>query len=399
MKKIVQLSAVLLLSLADTALCQVGYTVTDLGTLGGNFSQALGINDGGQVVGWSAVSQDPFVYHAFLYTGGVMQDLGTFGGAGSQASGINNSGQIVGWAYGTGNSGDTEHAFLHTGGGSLNPAADDLGTFGGPSSQAVAINASGQVVGWAATTSGEAHAFLHSGSGSLNQATDDFGTFGGSSSQALGINASGQVVGYAYTIGNGKQLAFLHSGGGSLNRTTDDLGTFGGRDSVAFGIDNSGQVVGQASTSYYGPTPPHPFLHTGSGPLNITTDDLGILPGYAAAALGINNSGQIVGYGGVHETPNWGHEAAALWIGGGPIENLNNLIDPALGWTLLQATAINDSGQIVGFGFTGDASNAGNYHAFLLTPTPEPSAIALLGAGAIAVFGFTWRKRTRAGRR
>src|SRR4051812_39684153 len=39
----------------------------------------------------------------------------------------------------------------------------------------------------------------------------DLGTFGGTSSQALGINNSGQVVGWAYTAANAKQHAFLYS--------------------------------------------------------------------------------------------------------------------------------------------------------------------------------------------
>ncbi len=51
------------------------YTVTDLGTLGGNSSQAASINAGGQVTGQSFTSS--LEYHAFLYSGGTMIDLGT----------------------------------------------------------------------------------------------------------------------------------------------------------------------------------------------------------------------------------------------------------------------------------------------------------------------------------
>ena len=46
-------------------------------------------------------------------------------------------------------------------------------------------------------------------------------------------------------------------------------------------------------------------------------------------------------------------------------QNLNNLIPPGSGFTLDNATAINDNGQIVVSG-----SNApGQEHAFLLTPS------------------------------
>src|SRR5437773_1471154 len=53
------------------------YAVTDLGTLGGPSSQALGINNSGQVVGESDL---PGGRHAFLYDGMRMRDVGTLGG-------------------------------------------------------------------------------------------------------------------------------------------------------------------------------------------------------------------------------------------------------------------------------------------------------------------------------
>jgi probable HAF family extracellular repeat protein len=68
--------------------------MADLGTLGGSLSVALGINDSGQVAGWSDTDS---VEHAFLWTeSGGMKDLGTLGGGFSGAIGINNSGQVVG---------------------------------------------------------------------------------------------------------------------------------------------------------------------------------------------------------------------------------------------------------------------------------------------------------------
>ena len=69
----------------------VQYTVTGLNTLMvGLNSEALGINNSGQVVGW--------VYeHPFLYSNGTMQVLGANTGHSGSAKGINASGQVVGY--------------------------------------------------------------------------------------------------------------------------------------------------------------------------------------------------------------------------------------------------------------------------------------------------------------
>ena len=136
------LSVILVLLLgAGSALAQG--TMTDLGTLGGEFSIAFGINGRGQVVGnsWTADG----VTHAFLWEKGTMTDLGTLGGN-SYARGINGRGQVVGASNTTGGA---LHAVLWEKG-----TMTDLGTLGGErsclggeNSRARGINVLGQVVG------------------------------------------------------------------------------------------------------------------------------------------------------------------------------------------------------------------------------------------------------------
>lgn len=86
------------------ALFKAGGVVEDLGSLGGGSTTAVnGINDRGQIVGFSdTTEQGPNfpVVHAFVYEDGVMKDLGSFAGKEfTDATGINNRGQIVGLAF------------------------------------------------------------------------------------------------------------------------------------------------------------------------------------------------------------------------------------------------------------------------------------------------------------
>jgi probable HAF family extracellular repeat protein len=348
--------AVIICCLTALARPTLPATITDLGTLGGNYSQAFGINASGQVVGYSVTagsstagaSQD-----AFLYSGGTMTDLGTLpGGSESIAYGINASGQIVGDSI-TASTGYW-HAFLYSDG-----TMTDLGPGG-----ANAINDSGQAVG--GLGSDLLFAFSY-----WNGITTDIGVFFtgtyADASEAEGINASGQVMGFLQFTPYATH-AFLYSGGHMT-----DLGTLGESNSVAKGINAGGQVVGYAYTAGQAELA---FLYSDG-----TMTDLG--PG---AAYGINDSGQIVG--------GESNGDAFLYSNGSMID-LNSLLPAGSGWQLEDATAINDSGQIVGYGTIG-----GQTHAFLMDTsqaanTPEPGSLALLGAGLVAIGLRRWLRPGR----
>ncbi len=115
--------------------------MTDLGSLGGVFAEATGLNDSGQVVGFSDITGD-LTSHPFLWQrGSRIRDLGTLGGSKGTAAWINNAGHVVGNANLAGD--QAHHGFLWVDGTmqDLAPAGD------APCSNAFSINASDQVVG------------------------------------------------------------------------------------------------------------------------------------------------------------------------------------------------------------------------------------------------------------
>ncbi len=127
--------------------------------------------------------------------------------------------------------------------------------------------------------------------------------------------------------------------------TVTDLGAFGGYD-----INRQGQVVGCAD---FPGESGRAYLWTQG-----RTTELGTLGGATACASGINDRGQVAGY-----VATAGGETRAFLWDNGRMTDLNRLLPAGSGWVLRQAYAINDAGQIVGFGEVN-----GQRRGFLLSP-------------------------------
>lgn len=265
--------------------------LTDITPPGGVLSAGNGLNDLDQVVGrvffcdmvgGNCVNGRT---RAFVLNGSTITVLGTLGGRDSEAYGINNAGQIAGWSDTAGpppgNVGD-QHAFIFQ-----NGVMEDLGTkTTARSSIASGINATGQVSGWAGSnTVTESGPFLYS---------NGVFQFVGAAGSAWDINNAGHVVGGLSGNDDGTGRAFLFSNG-----VLQDLGmpSSAQKYARATGINNAGLVVGVASPSFFSSSNERAFLFSGG-----TMQDLNnLIPANSgwvlSQAVDINDAGQIVGNG------------------------------------------------------------------------------------------------------
>ena len=237
--------------------------MSDLGTLGGQISGGLGINASQQVAGGSNVTTlDPTnpgaqELHAFLWRHSAMSDLGTLGtGPDSDALAINDPGQVTGWTtINTGNDpeagGPDYYTFLWQHGVMTNLGALPGGNF----SQGNALNNRGQVAGFSETAlvdpadadCGNPPTF-HAVYAALWQhgTVSDLPPFSGDpDSLAFGLNNQGQVVGRSGSV--------CHSTGAALwqHGTVTDLNTVIPANSGWFlvrgrSINERGQITGDA---------------------------------------------------------------------------------------------------------------------------------------------------------
>ena len=338
------------------------YTITAL-PAGTN---PTGINSVGQIVG--DMSSATGLRRAFVWSSGALVQFGTLGGDDSTGTAINDSGRATGYAS---DAHGNAHAFVTSGAG-----ISGLNLFGaGRPSFGRAINSAGEVAGLYYAADGTVRAFLHSGGVDI-----DIGSLGGNFTSAGGINAAGHVVGFAALDDSSPWLshAFLYADG-----VMRDLGTMAGASlSEATAINDFDHITGHGWV--FGSH--HAFLY-----LDGVMNDLGTLGGRTSFAYDINNHDQVVGNS--QDASDFEH--FAYLYSAGVMTNLNALIDPASGWTLYNATGINDSGQIAAYG-----CREGECGGVLLeldpALVPEPSSVALFGIG---LGWFGWRRASAAYRR
>jgi len=290
---------------------------------GAQSSEALAINDAGEVVG---INKFGSVWHAFYWSKATgTMDIGRLPGAkvvsvGAGARGINASGQIVGWS-------DAPDGNVHAFRWSRSTGMTDIGAPDrSHSSWGYGINSAGDIVGeidgypadyafrWTEKTGLTDAGELPTSGWTLASAINDAGVVAGSATtddhlyddpdgalvwtpsgarndlaicasstcyaEAKAINQTGVVVGhFNYT-------AFRWSASGGLEYL---IGTPALLTSRANGINDAGQVVGEGSVGHG----TFALLWISSEPAR----SLGTLPGYVgSSAQAINNAGQIVGY-------------------------------------------------------------------------------------------------------
>ncbi len=326
---------------ASIAFAQNRYQITRIPAAQGANSVALGINNKGEVVGYSFHGED---YQAFLYSSSdhSLTDVGSLGGKINAACAINDAGQVIG--YSQDENGNLQ-AFVYS---RKQPIAS-LGTLEGAStSEALGINNRGAAVGDSQSGNQNHRPVLFS-DGSIQ----DLGLGRSNESDALetayAVNDAGQIVG-RHSAGDHAFHAFLF-----VNGNTTDFSTLGGTNGEAFAINKNGVVVGDSDTA---DGPAHAFVFDHS-----QLKDLGTLPGFenASYARGINNPGDIVG-----ESDSGDQKRAFLYAKSqlAELDKLAGNLSEAGFNSLDVAYGINDKGWIVGYGTTTDNLTA----AFIAVP-------------------------------
>jgi probable HAF family extracellular repeat protein len=183
---------------------------------------------------------------SYFYDGAVTRILQAPPLNRSEALAINSHDQVVGWMQ----VGPEQHGFLWDHG-----TLRDLGTVSGASTMATAINDSGVVTGWGATspTSGVSIAFRWDGQ--MHALGCPSGTI---HCETFAINARGDIVGEALVSITGGDVGFLHRDGVFYRLADLVQDAPGWQFDIARAINDAGQIVGTGRLDGKG----HAFLLT-----------------------------------------------------------------------------------------------------------------------------------------
>jgi probable HAF family extracellular repeat protein len=355
----------------------IHYTIQDLGTFGGTFSWAFGINENGSIDGFAYVAGDT-AFHAFLWRKGVMNDLGTLGGPYSSPNFAPNERDDV--------AGSAETLILDPFGDHFcgfnsvytcpptfwsRGVALQLPTLGGFNGIASTANNREQIVGSVENLSPGCRFYFQQKAvmWEKGQIKELPALVGDNEGYGLGINDSGQIVGWTLSA----DCAVFHAVLWEKGKVTD-LGSLGGTFSTASGINNQGEAVGASNVS--GDVTGHGFLWR----KNMGMIDLGTLPGdFSSSAWGIDNKARVVG-----SSCDASNNCRAFLWQDGVMTDLNSLLPADSQWYLYDGEGINSRGEIVGLAFNLMSAEG---HAYLATPK---------GAGSMDVSGAPGLQKARA---
>ncbi len=290
------------------------YTLETIMCSGATSTTGTGINDDGDVCG---SYMDKNGTHVFVKSSGSedctpvdlpvnWNKLGLFP---NQVFGINNNGVIVGTLQGRG--GQAYGFTIHADGSNFNQfnlpgTSSTTGIVGGGAN---GINDKGEIVGTYGDRDKTGAAFEH---GFLRDAEGNFTTLDYSSASVgqtfpNGINNYGEVTGEYLTISTGVQVGFLRDANGQYTTFRCEVYDPIWKMDLKFpctgnGINDSGQIAGtfqSGDTQAYGA-----FVRSADG---LTYDGFFYTEDPTASetyGMGINHSGQVVGYAVVGASPN-----------------------------------------------------------------------------------------------